>query len=133
MKQIFLAIAAFCLWAQLSAAQESSIEGVINSQIEAFQADDFASAFTFASPVIQRLFGNSENFGAMVRQGFPMVWRPSELQYLGLETQAGRSLQTVMIRDLAGVYHVLEYEMIETTLGWQINGVRLIGPPEIGV
>ena len=34
-----------------------AIEDVISSQIDAFLRDDFATAFTFASPNIQRLFG----------------------------------------------------------------------------
>ena len=39
-------------------ADESGIQSVISSQIQAFQADDFETAFTYASPTIKRLFGS---------------------------------------------------------------------------
>lgn len=108
------------------------IEGTIQSQIDAFQVDDFATAFTFASPNIRRLFGNSDNFGTMVRQGYPMVWRPAEVRFLELRREAELLMQRVMIRDVNGVYHVLEYQMIAAGDGWQINGVRLMSAPGAG-
>ena len=43
-----------------AAAQEAPIRATIESQIEAFQADDFARAFTFASPTIKQMFGTPE-------------------------------------------------------------------------
>jgi Domain of unknown function (DUF4864) len=116
-------------------AQDSrgnGIENAIQSQLDAFLADDYATAFSFASPAIQGLFGNADNFGLMVRQGYPMVWRPGDVRYLGRKTVGGRTLQNVLIRDRTGAVHVLEYEMIATEKGWQINGVRLIEPPEVG-
>jgi len=64
-------------------AQSDEIKAVIGNQIEAFLADDFATAFTFASPMIREIFRTPENFGSMVRNGYPMVWRPAEIRYLG--------------------------------------------------
>ena len=111
----------------------ASIQGVIQSQIDAFLRDDFDTAFTFASPNIKRLFGTPERFGTMVQQGYPMVWRPSDVRYLDLENIDGRLWQKVMITDAAGTVHVLGYHMIETPEGWQINGVQVLQTPEIGV
>ena len=50
-----------------------AIRQVISDQIAAFQADDFATAFTFASPGIRAIFGTPGRFGAMVRGGYPMI------------------------------------------------------------
>ena len=105
-------------------ADEAAIRDVISSQIEAFQADDVATAFTYASPTIQGIFGTPENFGLMVRQGYPMVWRPAEVRFLSLETVDGRLWQVVMMRDQAGKVHVLEYKMINGPQGWKIDAVR---------
>jgi len=113
-------------------ARNVDIEGTIQSQIEAFQVDDFATAFGFASPTIRRFFGNYTNFGAMVRQGFPMVWRPGSVKFLGLREVADGGFQKVLIRDVNGVYHTLEYEMIRAGDGWLINGVQVLSPPETG-
>ena len=63
-----------------AAAQQAEIEGTISSQIEAFKADDFDQAFTYATPTLQRLFRSPQNFERMVTQGYPMVWRPAEVE-----------------------------------------------------
>ena len=99
---------------------------VIEAQIEAFQEDDFVSAFDYASDNIRRAFGTPERFGRMVRQGYPMVHRPANLRFLDLVEHGGQTLQRLMIADQAQRLHLLEYEMIETDAGWRINGVRIL-------
>lgn len=125
-------VAGMVLWAGGALAQETDIRSVIGNQITAFQADDFGAAFGFASPTIKGMFGSPERFGAMVRQGYPMVHRPDEVRYLGLRQESGRQVQRVMIRDGQGRVHFLDYEMIEAEGGWQINGVRLLPPQGAG-
>ena len=114
-------------------AQDAPIRGVIQGQIDAFQADDFARAFSFASPTIQGMFGTPENFGAMVKEGYPMVYRPAEVEMQELREIAGNLWQRVRITDPAGRGHFLDYMMIETPEGWQINAVQLLPAPDIGV
>ncbi|MFN3641652.1 MAG: DUF4864 domain-containing protein [Gemmobacter sp.] len=115
-----------------AAAQEDAIRGVIGAQVEAFLADDFARAFTYASPTIKRIFGSPERFGAMVREGYPMVHRPREVKYLELRTVAGALWQRVMMIDAEGRIHMLDYQMIETPEGWQINAVQLLRANALG-
>ena len=112
-------------------AQEAPIQSTIQSQLDAFKAEDFARAFTYASPKIKGIFGSPENFGAMVEQGYPMVAQPSAVQMLELREVAGNLWQRVMITDMQGRTHLLDYQMVETAEGWQINGVQLL--PEAGV
>lgn len=119
-------------WAADALPPEPGIEATIRSQIDAFLADDFTTAFTFASPGIQGLFGNSDRFGQMVRNGYPMVWRPGEVRMLELREIGGALWQKVMIRDQAGGYHVLDYQMIETGDGWRIDGVQILAAPGVG-
>ena len=114
-------------------AQEEPIQQTINSQLEALQADDFATAFSFASPTIQGLFGTAENFGAMVQNGYPMVYRPADIQMLELREIAGNLYQRVLVTDANGRGFMLEYQMIETTEGWRIDGVDLLPQAEVGV
>lgn len=104
---------------------DEAAQKVISDQISAFQQDDFATAFTYASPMIKGMFGTSERFGEMVRNGYPMVWRPSEVEFLGTRDVGGALVQDVLIRDADGVYYELEYEMIAGEDGWKINGVRV--------
>ena len=123
---------AAALWALPLQAQEAEIRGVIADQIAAFQADDFARAFSFASPTIKGVFGDAQNFGRMVQQGYPMVHRPANVRMMDLRDEAGRLWQRVLVTDQAGRSHVLEYQMIETPEGWQINAVQLLKSAGVG-
>jgi Domain of unknown function (DUF4864) len=113
-------------------AQEEPIRNTIQSQIQAFQADDFARAFTFASPTIKGMFGTPENFGAMVKQGYPMVYRPADVQMMDLREVAGNLWQRVRVTDQAGAGWYLDYMMVETAEGWQINAVQILPAPDVG-
>ena len=86
-------------------AQQSEIQGTIGSQLEAFKADDFDTAFTFATPSLRRLFQTPQNFERIVTQGYPMVWRPADVRYLDLREENGAMIQTVEITDAEGRVH----------------------------
>ena len=116
-----------------AAAQEGPIQQTIQNQLQAFQADDFAQAFSYASPTIKGLFGTPENFGAMVRNGYPMVYRPAEVEMQELREVAGNLWQRVRILDQSGRAHLLDYMMVETPEGWQINAVQILPAPDLGV
>ena len=121
---LFLALPAF--------AQDAPIQSTIENQLQAFQADDFATAFTFASPNIKAIFGTPENFGRMVTEGYPMVHRPAAVKMLELREVAGGLWQRVMITDQMGRTHLLDYQMIEAEDGWQINAVYLLKAEGVG-
>jgi hypothetical protein len=112
-------------------ARQAAIEQVIRNQITAFLEDDLSAAFSHASPAIKGIFGTPERFGQMVRDGYPMVWRPTDLQFGALREDSGRNWQRVVVRDGEGRFHALDYDMLETGGGWQINGVRLVVLPEV--
>ena len=109
---------------------QPQIQTVIENQIAAFQVDDFAVAFSYASPSIQSMFRTAENFGVMVQRGYPMVWRPAEVQFLDLRKMSGDFWQQVLIRDQAGVRHMVLYRMQKGPDGWRINGVQLGKPAD---
>lgn len=121
----------FVLAMSLGAAAEP-VEGVIQRQLDAFLRDDFATAFTFASPGIRRMFGTAENFGVMVRRGYPMVWRPAEVRYMRREMRGEKAFQQVLVTDQDGGQHMLEYEMVPDGDSWKINGVRILEAPQLG-
>ncbi|MEM7088387.1 MAG: DUF4864 domain-containing protein [Pseudomonadota bacterium] len=127
MRRLLLAFSLSAGLVSSAFAQSAEIEANIAAQIQAFKTDDFVTAFTFASPNIQRLFRNPENFGAMVRNGYPMVWRPADVRFLELREVAGSLWQKVMITDSNGQVHILDYQMIQQDNGWKINGVQLLG------
>ncbi|MGR3320378.1 MAG: DUF4864 domain-containing protein [Pseudooceanicola sp.] len=112
-------------------AQSGGIEAVITDQMEDFRADDFAGAFDHASPKIRGMFGTSENFGMMVRRGYPMVHRPESFRFLDLRPAPPGMQQIVEVEDVNGRRFLLRYDMIETGDGWKIDGVLLLPPPDI--
>ena len=132
MRRMILSLAAVLVVSVAAQAQENPIEKVIADQLAAFQADDFDTAYSFASPTIKRLFGSPERFGQMVREGYPMVYRPADVTMLEQRVMGGQTVQRVMMRDAAGRLHFLAYQMIETPEGWQINGVQILRAPEVG-
>lgn len=113
-------------------ADPAAVQGVIGAQIEAFRADDFAGAFGYAGPGIVRMFRTPENFGRMVRQGYPMVHRPAVVEFGRSEAVGADWAQEVTIEDAQGGLHRLIYRMTETAEGWRIAGVSLVTLPEVG-
>ncbi len=131
--RLLLACLTFCLCLGGPAmAQETPIQSTITAQIDALKRGDFVTAFTFASPNIKGIFGSPENFGRMVREGYPMVYRPSAVKMLELREVAGGLWQKVLVTDAEGRSHMLDYQMIETAEGWQINAVQLLKAAGLG-
>ena len=130
MRILFNFLAAL-LFASSAAAQDQSIEDVIGSQLEAFNARDVDDAWRYASPMIQGMFGTSRNFGAMVENGYPMVWTNRDVEFLERREEQGQQVQRLLLRDESGAAHVLEYMMIDTPDGWRINGVQLLPAPDV--
>ena len=130
--RLTLYAAAFAVLTTPVFAQEAPIQSTIQSQLDAFTAQDSASAFSYASPTIKGLFGTSNNFAMMVQNGYPMVWQHQDVKMLKLRTIAGNLWQRVMITDGAGETFLLDYKMIETLEGWQIDAVQLLPKQDVG-
>jgi hypothetical protein len=122
---VCLALAAAVAAPLRAEAPGDAIRAVITRQLEAFARDDWAGAFAFASPEIRRMFGTPERFGAMVRGGYPMVWRPSRVEPGALETGPRGPVQVMFFEDAAGVLWEAFYEMVEIDGAWRIAGVRI--------
>lgn len=121
----FLALPAFAQ-AQTADTDKTAIVGVIQRQLDAFQGDRAAEAFGYASPGIQQMFGTPDNFLAMVRQGYPPVYRPRSVDFRELVTSEGRIVQKVLFVGPDGVPVVAEYFMQRQPDGsWRIDGCRL--------
>ncbi|WP_293440176.1 DUF4864 domain-containing protein [Planktotalea sp.] len=124
----FAVVLALCFGSALAAEQADKpvITDTIQSQFDALANDDFAQAFTYASPLIQQLFGSPQNFGMMVTQSYPMVRRAEDVQFLDLRSIGGSLYQKVQVRDVKGEIFIFDYQMIQSENGWKINGVQLV-------
>jgi hypothetical protein len=128
-------VAFLLMFPALAAAQvpaRDAAQAVISAQIAAFESSDLATAYGYASPFIQHMFPSPERFGAMVEQGYPMIWRPATFRYLDARLTEGALVQRVMFTDAQGRLFLFDYDMIETPQGVRINGVRPVRGGEAG-
>lgn len=112
-----------------SAGAAAGVEATIRAQIEAMQADDWARAFSFASPTIQSIFRDPESFARMVTTGYPMVWKPRSYRAGALEETPRGLRQTMIFEDSEGRLFVADYFMVEIDGVWRINGVNIRPAP----
>lgn len=107
-----------------------AIRSVIECQLQAFQNDDAAGAFAFASPGIQAQFGTPENFMCMVKTGYTAVYRPRSVLFEDLTTMRGALTQPVLLLDSDGMLVKALYLMEkQASATWRINGCYLIPNP----
>jgi hypothetical protein len=126
-----------CAWLALVAASPASaqevaaidaqaIRKVIEQQLDAFAADDAERAFSHAAPMIRQLFGTPERFLAMVRRGYPVVYRPARVAFLRPEVAEGEIHQAVQMQDADGEVWTATYRMQrQSDKSWRISGVEL--------
>ena len=126
MRAMLLGLLCWACLAVSSQAEPEDFQATIDRQITAFLADDFEKAFSFATPSLRTYFRTPENFRAMVTQGYPMVWRPDQVEYLDYREEGGAFFQKVQIIDQQGALHILEYRMVVEEGGWRIGGVRIL-------
>lgn len=131
MKRMIFATFGLMMWAGIATAQDATIEDVITDQLQAFNDRDVVAAWEHASPLIRGIFGTPENFGSMVENGYPMVWDNSDVRFLDRDEFESRTRQEVQIQGPDGLFYILDYQMISTPSGWQINSVRVIPAPEM--
>ena len=110
----------------LEAADRQAIRSVIEAQLAAFQADDGTTAFGFASPTIQEMFGDPATVLAMVRTGYMPVYRPREVRFQRLILHQGEPVQLVLLvgpdLEVVTAYYVMEKQPDGQ---WRINGCLL--------
>lgn len=103
------------------------IRSVIENQLDALQRDNWAEAFSYAAPFIQRKFGSADTFRRMVMGGYSIVHRPSAVSFKTLEEISGRLAQSVFMVGPDGKSAMVVYFMKKMPDGiWRIGGVSII-------
>lgn len=107
----------------LSRTDEKNIRAVVQSQLDAFAADDSKKAFSYATPGIQKVMGNAERFMAVVQSSYPMVYRPASVAFLKPELATGDIIQRLQITDSDGSQWLAVYRMeLQKNKTWRIGG-----------
>ena len=111
----------------LSSADRSAMQAIVSGQIGAFQHDDGTAAYGFASPTIQSLYPSPDDFMAMVKNGYPAVYRPQSVTFGELADTAAGPIQKVYITGADGEAWIALYAFQRQPDGtWKINGVSVV-------
>jgi hypothetical protein len=120
-------LAGLCTFAQaappLGDGDSLAIRSVVKAQLQAMAAGDDEVAFSYAAPGLREQFGNAGTFMAMVRQGYPMVIRPTSMSFYLPAAVDDAVLQQVQLRDADGHGWLATYQLQRQGDGnWRISG-----------
>jgi hypothetical protein len=124
---LLIALVVWVLPAAAGDAEVQAAQRTIESQLQAFLADDDAAAYALAAPNIKMMYPTREAFMAMVRNGYPQVHRPRNYAFGKVEEpSAGRILQHVLIQGPDGKdYEALYTLELQPDGLFRITGVSL--------
>ena len=107
----------------VAAADARAVHSVVAAQLDAFANDDAARAFSYAAPAIQAMFQTPERFVAMVRAGYPVVYRAAGATFLVPQRFGEDIVQGVHLSDGDGAVWLATYRLERQRDGsWRING-----------
>jgi hypothetical protein len=108
----------------------AAIRLVIQDQLQAFKAGDAPRAFFYASPGIKRTYRSAGAFVAMVKESYPLVFKPKAVIFEQPHNVLGIVTQTVILLTGEGQLVVASYLMEKEGGGdWKINGC-ILAPAE---
>ncbi len=115
----------------INATDKAEFQRIITAQITAFRADDGPAAYDFAAPVVRNIFPTPEIFMAMVKQGYPQVYRPQSFNFTeALIDPMGRPAQKMTVVGPDGKSYIALYSMEKQPDGtWRISGCTLLEIP----
>ena len=103
------------------------IQSVIRQQMNAFNADDYPTARTFASESIRQRFSR-ERFEKMVKAGYPQIAK-SHLVSFGeilFSEDKHAAAATVHVTGKDHVTVIARYLMVLEEAGWKIGGATIV-------
>jgi hypothetical protein len=111
--------------AQSRSPEAAAARALVQAQLDAFANDNAELAFSYASPGIQAQFGSADTFVRMVREHYPVVYRPASVSFDALEGQGDQRIQPVRMADDDGGLWVAYYLMVRQDGAWRIGGCQL--------
>ena len=111
----------------LSAKDEKAVQAVVQSQLAAFARDDADNAFSYAAPELRKTIGNASAFMAMVKNSYPVVYRPASVAFLKAEGSGDDVVQKVQMLDASGTSYLAVYSLQrQKDKTWRISGCTVV-------
>ncbi len=105
----------------VSPALTSQARAVVQAQLDAFAADDSLRAFLLGTETLRKRFGSPDRFMAMVRRGYPAVYRPASVAFLKPRRDGVQLIQQVQLTDAQGNGWLATYRLEQQGKGpWLI-------------
>jgi Domain of unknown function (DUF4864) len=113
------------------AADKDDIRSVIESQLNAFAADDGPKAYSHAAPIVQKVFPSIDQFMTMVKKGYVPVYRNSERVFGDVfQDGLGRPAMRVILTGQDGKRYEAIYGMEQQADGtWKIASCIILAIP----
>ncbi len=114
-----------------AASDQEQIKTVIESQLNAFAADDGVEALSYAAPIVKQIFQTPDNFMAMVKQGYQPVYRNNNRIFGDVfKDGLGRPAMRVVLTGKDGKRYEALYAMEKQPDGiWKIAGCVILVIP----
>lgn len=119
---------------EMPAADALAIHSVVQSQLDAFAADDASTAFELATSSARTLLGSPEQFLQLIKDQYPPVYRNRGALFSTPEMIDGHAL--LMVRLTAGdnVVWIAIYEMQQESDGnWKVDGCNLFETTSVSI
>ena len=111
----------------ISARDDKAVQAMVQSQLAAFAADDAKSAFSYATPELRKVFGSPATFMAMVKNSYPVVYRPASVAFLKPEGSGSEAVQRVQMLDADGTSYLAVYSLQrQKDMTWRISGCAVV-------
>ena len=123
---LFISLVSTLVFADESEIVRKEVRNTISSQIEAFKENNIKKAYTFAAPNIKAQFPNPDVFGLMVRNGYPVIWRPKNFKFTKFQDLGNKSIQRVLFQSYDGSLETYDYVLEKYDDLWKIAGVLTI-------
>ena len=108
------------------------VRQVVDAQLAALRADDYAAAYALASAQIQQQF-TARLFERMIKRGYPALARHARAEPgLVHDDGAGRAEVVISVYDSQDRQMDFRYRLVQQNDEWRINGVVTEAPPKRG-
>ena len=112
---------------------KSELTNVIDAQLAAFRADDYAKAYTFAAVEIKDMFTPAD-FEGMVRKSYPVIARSTSVDYgMAFDTGEEAVIYVRVQNTDAKADGQFQYMLKKENGAWKIGGVVEVKPEGLSV
>lgn len=119
--------------AEAPAAMRGQAQSIIDGQFQAFRSRNHEKAFGYAAPTLQKMFGNTDRFIGMVKNGYGAIYDARRWSFGRSRMKDGDIYQEVLVSGPNGKDWMALYTVRKQKDGsWKIGGVRLVPAGTLG-